>query len=67
MLSVPGELLPAPTALLYFLTERDVGAVIVEQPVQPELATLLDEVTGSHGVPVGDVTIWDVPPSALGS
>ena len=67
MLSVPGELLPAPTALLYFLTERDVGAVIVEQPVQPELATLLDGVTGSHGVPVGGVTIWDVPPTALGS
>jgi hypothetical protein len=67
ILSQPGESLPAPPALRFFLDERDVGAVIVEPPVQPDLSFLLDQVTGTRSVPVGGVEIWNVPPGALAS
>lgn len=62
VLSTPRRVLPGPTVLTYFLSQRHVGAVVVEEPVEPELATLLDEVLGTSPTSVGGVSIWQVPP-----
>jgi hypothetical protein len=39
-----------------------VGAVIVEEPVQPDLAALLNDVVGSPSSSAGGVSVWRVPP-----
>jgi hypothetical protein len=62
ILSQPGVEMPAPASLTYFLSQRQVGAVIVQDPVQPELATLLNGVLGTSPTSVGGVSIWQVPP-----
>jgi hypothetical protein len=36
--------------------------VIVQDPVQPELAMLLNDVLGTSPTSVGGVSIWNVPP-----
>jgi hypothetical protein len=59
--SVPGEDLPPPSPLARFLVDRHVGAVIVEDPVQPDVRALLDQVVGTEPTSVGGVSVWDVP------
>jgi hypothetical protein len=60
--SRPGQPLPGADALRYFLGERQVGAVIVEEPVQPDLVALLNDVVGSPPSSAGGVSVWRVPP-----
>jgi hypothetical protein len=62
ILSRPGQILPGAAALRYFLSERNVGAVIVEEPVQADLTALLNDVLGSPPTSNGGVSVWRVPP-----
>ncbi|HEX3300306.1 MAG TPA: hypothetical protein VHW68_09355 [Actinomycetota bacterium] len=61
-LSEPGDIMPGADSLRYFLSQRHVGAVIVEEPVQPELTALLNDVLGTSPTSVGGVSVWQVPP-----
>jgi hypothetical protein len=63
ILTQPGRGLPPPNAVRFFVDERDVKAVVAEDPVPPEIITLMHDVLGVDGVDVGGVMVWRVPAS----
>jgi hypothetical protein len=63
ILTEPGHYLPGPNAVRFFIDQRHVTAVVAENPVPPEIVTLLHDVLGVDGVDVGGVTVWQVPAS----
>ena len=63
ILTQPGRGLPPPNAVRYFIDQRGVSTVVAQDPVPPELVTLMEDVVGVQGVDAGGVTVWEVPPS----
>src|SRR3954451_742708 len=63
ILTQPGHYLPGPNAVRFFVDQRDVKAVVAENPVPPEIITLMEDVLRVQGQDVGGVTIWQVPAS----
>jgi len=47
----------------FFIDERQVKAVVAQDPVPPEIVALMHDVLGVDGVDVGGVTVWQVPES----
>jgi len=63
ILTQPGHYLPPPNAVRFFIDERQVKAVVAQDPVPPEIVALMHDVLGVDGVDVGGVTVWQVPES----
>src|SRR4051812_6146257 len=70
ILTEPGHYLPGPNAVRFFIDQRHVTAVVAENPVPPEIVTLLHDVLGVDGVDVGGGPGWggggggaDAPPA----
>jgi uncharacterized membrane protein len=61
--SQPNAKVPGDTALTYFLDQRDVDAVVVQEPVAPQWSSLLTATTGAQPVSVDGVSIWRLPPA----
>jgi hypothetical protein len=62
--SRPDAKVPPAGALTYFLEQRAVDAVVVQEPVAPLWAAVLTEVTGVEPTSVDGVSIWRLPPAA---
>jgi hypothetical protein len=62
ILTEPGLGLPPPNATRYFIDQRDVSTVVAQNPVPPEVVSLMEDVLGVQGVDTGGVTVWEVPP-----
>jgi hypothetical protein len=62
ILTEPGKILPPPNAVRFFIEERQVAAVVAENPVPPEIVALMQDVLGTQPISIGDVTVWEVPP-----
>jgi hypothetical protein len=62
ILTEPGKTLPGPNAVRYFIETRDVTTVVAEDPVPPEIVSLMNDVLGTDPVDVGGVTVWKVAP-----
>ena len=60
--SQPDAKVPGESALTYFLDQREVDAVVVQEPVAPQWASLLTEATGAPPTSVDGVSIWRLPP-----
>ena len=60
--SQPDAKVPGESALTYFLDQRGVDAVVVQEPVAPQWASLLTEATGAPPTSVDGVSIWRLPP-----
>ena len=63
ILTEPGKYLPPPNAARYFIEQRDVKVVVAENPVPPEIVSMMHDVLGVDGTDVGGVTVWEVPAS----
>ncbi len=55
--------LPSVDRLQRFITERGVGAVVVEEPADPSVTVLLDDALGAAPTSVGGVLVYRVPPA----
>jgi hypothetical protein len=60
ILTEPGKYLPGANAVRYFIETRDVTTVVAEDPVPPEIITLMNDVLGTDPADVGGVTVWKV-------
>jgi hypothetical protein len=66
ILTEPGKTLPGPNAVRYFITERQVVAVVAENPVPPEIVAMMKDVLAVDPVSTsGGVTVWVVPPEGV--
>jgi hypothetical protein len=66
ILTEPGKTLPGPNAVRYFVEERDVVAVVAENPVPPEIVAMMKDVLGVDPISTsGGVTVWMVPPQGV--
>jgi hypothetical protein len=66
ILTEPGKTLPGPNAVRYFITERQVVAVVAEDPVPPEIVAMMKDVLAVDPVSTeGGVTVWVVPPQGV--
>jgi hypothetical protein len=66
ILTEPGKTLPGPNAVRYFITERQVAAVVAENPVPPEIVAMMKDVLAVDPVSTsGGVTVWLVPPEGV--
>src|SRR3954453_15455248 len=63
ILTQPVHYLPPPNAVRFFIDERQVKAVVAQDPVPPEIVALMHDGLGVDGVDVGGVTVWQVPES----
>jgi hypothetical protein len=61
----PGKELPPPNAVRYFIQEREVHAVVAEQPVPPEIVSMMNDILGVDPVSTGGVMVWKVPPGGV--
>ncbi len=61
--STPNAKVPPTGALAYFLQERQVDAVVVQEPVASQWSDVLTEVTGVQPQSVDGVSIWQLPPA----
>jgi uncharacterized membrane protein len=60
--SQPDAKVPPTGALTYFLAQRSVDAVVVQEPVSPQWSAVLTEATGVEPTSVDGVSIWQLPP-----
>jgi hypothetical protein len=60
--SQPDAKVPPTGALTYFLEQRAVDAVVVQEPVSPQWSAVLTEATGVEPTSVDGVSIWQLPP-----
>jgi hypothetical protein len=60
--SQPDAKVPPTGALTYFLEQRSVDAVVVQEPVSPQWSAVLTEATGVEPTSVDGVSIWQLPP-----
>ena len=58
----PGKRLPGYNAVRFFIRARQVVAVVAEDPVPPEIVTMMREVLAVDPISTGGVTVWVVPP-----
>jgi hypothetical protein len=58
----PGKRLPGYNAVRFFIRARQVVAVVAEDPVPPEIVTMMHEVLAVDPISTGGVTVWVVPP-----
>jgi hypothetical protein len=66
ILTEPGKTLPGPNAVRYFITERQVVAVVAENPVPPEIVAMMKDVLAVDPISTsGGVTVWIVPPEGV--
>jgi hypothetical protein len=62
ILTEPGKVLPGANAVRYFIETRDVTTVVAEDPVPPEIVSMMNDVLGTDATDVGGVTVWEVAP-----
>ena len=62
IITEPGKRLPGYNAVRYFIRARQVVAVVAEDPVPPEIVTMMHEVLAVDPISTGGVTVWVVPP-----
>jgi len=60
--SKPDAKVPPTGALTYFLEQRAVDAVVVQEPVPSQWSAVLTEATGVEPTSVDGVSIWQLPP-----
>ena len=63
--SQPDAKVPGEGALTFFLDQREVDAVVVQEPVPPQWSSLLTEATGTQPTSVDGVSIWRLPPTGV--
>jgi hypothetical protein len=52
---------PGENAIRHFITERDVKAIVVSEPVPSEVENLLVDVVGTQPISVDGVQLWRIP------
>jgi hypothetical protein len=62
IITEPGMTLPGPNAVRFFIQEREVAAVVAQDPVPPEIVALMKDVLATDPISTGGVIVWLVPP-----